>query len=191
MSMHPPRQSLTRVFCLLAAPTLLLSIAATPVGEQVDRGAATPGAFGLLIAVYSLFLGPLGNRLEAMVLGGEQRPWLGGQLRRWQKLILPYSTGRTLTVGIGLGFGGGAYLLSAPPGGSALNVLAVFLCASGSALLGFGLSRLAVGLCIIRYSGLWAASRRAWLVGGSAVAVGSLAFSAHSIVTTMRLSPVL
>lgn len=189
--MDPAKPSLARTVFLLFAPFLLLAIAAPAVGEQVDRGAATPGAFGLLIIVSNLLLAPLGNHLEAMVFGIAQRPWLGGRLRPWQRLILPYSTARALTLGITAGFGGGAYLLGAPPGGSVLNILAVFICISGGALLGFALSRLVAGMLIIRYSGLWAASGRAWMTAGAFVVIGSIASAAHSISMAMHCSSVL
>jgi len=189
--MRPTQISTTRLLLLLAAPFVFVAIASRIVEGEIDHASATPGGFGLLVIVYNLLVAPLLNRIEAMVFGIAQRPWLGGRLRWWQRLILPYSTTRVLTLGVGAAFGGGAYLLDAPPGGGTVNLLAVLLCTFGGALLGFGLSRLAAGIFIIRYSGLWTASRRAWLAGGVAVAIGSLAFAAHSLITTMSLSPVI
>lgn len=183
--------STPRLFLLLAAPFVFVGIASRVVEGEIDHASATPGGFGLLVIVYNLLVAPLLNRVEAMVFGTAQRPWLGGRLRWWQRLILPYSTTRVLTLGLGAAFGGGAYLLGAPPGGGAVNLLAVLLCAFGGALLGFGMARLAVGIFIIRCSGLWAASRKVWLAGGIVVAIGSLAFAAHSLLMTMRLSPVI
>lgn len=187
--MQPAIPSTTRVVILLAAPFLFVGIGASVVEDQIERGAATPAAFGLLMLLFGLLLAPLANQLEARVFGIAQRPWLRGRLRRWQRLILPYSTASILRLGLGAGFGGAAYLMEAPPGGVALNVLAVALCAAGGALVGFGLSRLAAGILVIRYSGLWAASKRAWSLGAAVVVVGSTASAARAVVTTMSLSP--
>lgn len=176
---------------MLFVPFLLLGISLPIFEEQVTRGAATPAAFGLLVAIFTLFFTPLGNALEESVFNAERRPWLGGRLKPWQRLILPYSTARVLTLGFSWSFGGGAYLLGAPPGGTMPNILAVLFCASGGALLGFGLSRLWVGLLVIRWSGLWAAPRAVWLAGGIVVSIGSVAGCAHSVMTAMQFSSVL
>jgi hypothetical protein len=183
--------SVARIVLLLATPFLFLGTGLAAVGEEIERGSATPAAFGLLVLLFGVLLTPLLSQLEAMVFGIEQRPWLGGRLRRWQRLILPYSTVSVLKLGLGFAFGGAAYLMQAPPGGNLLNILAAVSCAAGGALLGFAMSRLAVGLFIIRYSGLWAPSSRAWWLGGTVVVIGSAASAARSIVTTMNLSPVL
>lgn len=185
------KQSLTRLAVLLFVPFLTLGLSMPAFEEQVTRGTATPAAFGLLVSIFTLSFTPLGDALEGIVLNAEQRPWLGGKLKPWQRLILPFSTARVLTLGISLSFGGSAYLLGAPPGGTMTNILAVFFCASGGALLGFGLSRLAIGIFVIRWSGLWAAPRPVWLAGGMVVSIGSVAGCAHSVLTAMQFSSVL
>jgi len=185
-----PRLSLPRLLLVLYPPFLLVGLGSYAIEAQIERGTATPAAFGLLVSLFNLLLLPLANRLEGMAIGVGQRPWLSGRLRRWQRLILPYSTASVLTIGFGLGFGGSAYLIGAPSGAHAMNVVAALLCATGGTLLGFGLSRLAAGILIVRSSGLWAASRRSWWLGGGGVTIASLAFGAHTFLTTMSLTSV-
>jgi hypothetical protein len=144
-----------------------------------------------LVLVFGLLLTPLMHQIEAIVFGIEQRPWLGGRLGRWQRLILPYSTVSVFKLGLGFWFGGAAYLMEAPPGDNVLNILAAVSCTAGGAILGLAMSRLFAGLFIIRTSGLWAASRRAWWAGGAIVAVGSIASAARAVLSALSLSPAL
>ena len=58
----------------------------------------------------------------------------------------------------------------------------------GSSLIGFALSRLAVGLLIIHRSGLWRASRRAWVGGGIVVTLATLANAIHSVIFVLGIS---
>jgi hypothetical protein len=184
-------QSPTRLAALLFVPFLILGISIPVFEEQVNRGIATPAAFGLLVAIFALSFTPLGDALEELVFHTERRPWLGGRLKPWQRLILPFSTARVLTLGFSWSFGGGAYLIDAPPGGTMPNILAVLFCATGGALLGFGLSRLWVGFFVIRWSGLWAAPRVVWLAGAIVVSIGSVAGCVHSVMTAMQYSSVI
>lgn len=86
----------------------------------------------------------------------------------------------------GLVFGGASYLLDSPPGGNSINVAAVLLCIVGGALTGFALSRLTVGLAIVHTSGLWSASRRAWLLGGTVVASATLTSTFYWTLVALR-----
>jgi hypothetical protein len=167
-------------FAALAGPVGLV------LGEAVDKGDAGVGAFGFLVILCGLLLRALAIHVEGAVLGIRQRPWLQGRLMRWQRLILPFSSATVLGYGFTCAFGGTTYLLTAPPGWTPLNVTALGFNAVGGLLLGFGLARL-VGLFIVRYSGLWAASKRAWVLGGVVVATCSLAYSAHCVVSTLRI----
>jgi hypothetical protein len=169
------RISLNRFFCVLFPPFVFLGIGLDFVEAEVNQGTAGPAAFGLLATVFGLLLRPLAKYLEEVVLDRRQRPWLSGRLTPLQRMILPFGTPSVLPLGGGLAFGGASYLLESPPGGNPVNVAAVVICAAGGALTGFALSRLFVGLLIVHTSGIWSASRRAWLAGGTAVALTSLA----------------
>lgn len=172
--MSPKPLSLVRVLLLLCPPFLFLGLGVDAIEAEVRRGVASPAAFGLLFSVFAVLLRPLAKYLEELVLDRRQRPWLGGRLSRLQRTILPFGTVGVLPLGGGLVFGGASYLLDSPPGGNSINVAAVLLCIAGGALTGFALSRLTVGLAIVHTSGLWSASRRAWLLGGAVVASATL-----------------
>lgn len=83
---------------------------------------------------------------------------------------------------------GGTVLLTSDPGWSALNIVALGFCILGSSLIGFALSRLAVGAVIIHRSGLWSASRRAWNVGGVVIALVTVANAIHSVIFVLGIS---
>jgi hypothetical protein len=168
---------------------VLLGPVAMALGEAVDRGGAALAGFGLLMIPAGYLVRVAAIQLEGLALGIRQRPWLRGRLTRSQKLILPFSTANVVTYGLSCGFSGGIYLLTATPGWSPLNVVALGFVAVSGLLLGFGISRLIVGMLIIHYSGLWAAPRRAWLIGGTVVAVASVAHAIYSVETTMQIVP--
>jgi hypothetical protein len=111
--------------------------------------------------VCGFLLRALAIHLEKIVFAIRRRPWLGGRLTRWQRLVLPFSTATVITYGLSCAFAGAAYLLTAPPGWNPFSVLALCFNAAGGRLLGFGAPRLLIGLFIIKFSGLWAAPRRA------------------------------
>jgi hypothetical protein len=178
-----------RILFLATAIAFLLGPVGTVLGEAVDHGQAAPGAFGLLTILCGVLLRLVSIHLERVVFGIKQRPWLAGRMSRRQRLILPFSTATVITYGMSCVFSGGTYLLTAPPGWSPLNLVALCFVAVGGLLLGFGASRLVVGLFIIRFSGLWAAPRWAWASGGVVVAMGSVAYAAHCVETAIHLSP--
>ena len=183
--MSSSRLSVTRVLLLLCPPFLFLSFGIDAVEGQVNQGLASPAAFGLLFSVFTVLLRPLAKYLEELVLDGRQRPWLSSRLSRLQRMVLPFGTASILPLGGALAFGGASYLLDSPPGGNSVNVAAVLLCTAGGALTGFALSRLCVGLVIIHTSGLWSASRRAWLLGAAVVAFASLGSTARWMLTAL------
>jgi hypothetical protein len=176
-----------RVMLLAVTIALLMGPVGTALGEAVDHDEAAPAAFGLLMILCGVLLRVVSIHLERIAFGIKQRPWLAGRMSSWQRLILPFSTATVTTYGMSCVFSGATYLLTAPPGGGPLNLVAFCFTAIGGLLLGFGLSRLVVGLFIIRFSGLWAAPRWAWTSGGVVVAFGSFAYAAHCVDTTMRL----
>jgi hypothetical protein len=177
----------------VAFMALAFGVLAGPVGmtfgEAIDHGEAAPGLFGLLMIACGFLLRALAIHLEKLVFAIRQRPWLGGRLTRWQRLVLPFSTATVITYGLSCAFAGATYLLTAPPGWNSFSVLALCFNAVGGLLLGFGASRLLVGLFIIRFSGLWAAPRQAWLIGSALIAVGSVAYAVHCVETTLRIVP--
>jgi hypothetical protein len=160
----------------------------TAIGEWVDEGGAPAATFSLLLFVVGVVLARVGKGVERLVFGNEQRPWLSGRLKRWQRLILPFGTDTVITRGISAVMAGGTVLLTSNPGWSALNVVALGFVALGSALIGFALSRLLVGLLVIRHSGLWRASRRAWIGGGTVIALATLGNATHSIIFVLGIS---
>jgi hypothetical protein len=172
---------------LAVAIAFLLGPVGTALGEAVDHGDVGAGMFGPLLIVCGLLLREVGKQAEALAFGVKQRPWLSGRMTRWQRLILPYSTASVLTYGLSCGFSGGVYLLSAMPGPTLANFVALGFVAIGGFLLGFGITRVLVGILIIHFSGLWAARRRAWLIGGAVVVLGSLA---HAIYTVERTAAI-
>jgi hypothetical protein len=176
---------------LLLGFALIIGPGVTLVADQVDNGGAEFGAFGLLLAILNLICRPLANELEAIAFANEQRPWLSGRLKPWQRLVLPYSSALYLTQGLGFGFGGAAYLITASPGWSAFNLLAIIFTAAGGALLWFCISRLFVGLLIIRFSGLWAAPKWAWLTGAATVILVSTLGATWSIWKAMDATSVI
>jgi hypothetical protein len=83
---------------------------------------------------------------------------------------------------------GGTVLLTSNPGWSALTVVALGFVVLGGALIGFALSRLVVGLLIIHRSGLWRASRQAWIGGGIVIALATLANAIYSVAFVLEIS---
>jgi len=183
------RLTSVRIMLLASAIAFLLGPVGTALGEAVDHGEAAPAAFGLLTILCGVLLRVVSIHLERVVLGIKPRPWLAGRMSRRQRLILPFSTATVTTYGMSCVFSGGTYLLTAPPAGGPLNLVALCFTAIGGLLLGFGASRLVVGLFIIRFSGLCAAPSWAWATGGAVVAVASLAYAAHCVDTAMHLAP--
>lgn len=158
---------LYRLALLLVLLAFLVGPVGTALGEWIDEGGAPTATFSLLLFIVGVVLAGVGKNVERLVFGNKQRPWLNGRLKRWQRLILPFGTDTVITRGISAVIAGGTVLLTSEPGWSALNVIALEFVVLGSALIGFALSRLAVGLLIIHRSGLWRASRRAGSAAGS------------------------
>lgn len=173
--MSPSRLSLTRTLLVFCPPFVFVGVGLDFVEAEVSQGTAGPAAFGLLATIFGLLLRPLAKYLEEAVLDRRQRPWLGGRLRPLQRMILPFGTPSVLPLGGALAFGGASYLVDSPSGGNPVNVAAVLICTASGALTGFGLARLSVGAVLVHTSGTWSASPRAWLIGGTVVALGSLA----------------
>jgi hypothetical protein len=178
------------VLPLLFAFGIIAGPLVTWVEGEIERGHAKMGAFGLLVACLAFIVRPLANELEESAFAIDHGPWLGGNLSRGQRLLLPYSSALYLTQGLSMSFGGGAYLLLASPGFTAIDGLAIAFTAVGSAFIGLGFGRLAAGVIIIRSAGLWGAPRWAWTLG-AVVVLGSMAiFSARALLLAASYSPV-
>jgi hypothetical protein len=177
----------------LTAALFLLALLAGPVayalGEAIDEGQASMHWFGFLFLAAGLVLRPLGREAEALVLGIGQRPWLGGHLRRWKRLVLPYGTDAVIGLAFTCLATGAPALLASPAGWSALNVVAFGSLVVSGLLLGFAISRLIVGLLLIHRSGLWDARRVDWLIGGAVVASASIGNSVYVAFTTLQTAP--
>jgi hypothetical protein len=182
----PPRPY--RLSLLLVLLAFLVGPVGTALGKWVDEGGAPTATFSLLLFVVGVVLAGVGKNVERLAFTIKQRPWLSGRLKRWQRLILPFGTDTVITRGISAVMAGGTVLLTSDPGWSALNIVALGFVVLGSSLIGFALSRLAVGLLIIHRSGLWRASRRAWIVGGVVIALATLANAIHSVVVVLGIS---
>jgi hypothetical protein len=163
-----------------------LAVLVGPVGNAMG-GSPDVGTYGFpfLFSAIGLLLGLLGKEAERLVFGIKQRPWLGGQRRRRQLLLLPYGTAAILGGGFSLTAPGITVLANAPAGWSPLTIGAAASMVAGAALTGFALSRLAAGLLILHRSGLWDARRRDWLLGAAAVAVGTTACVLHAVATVL------
>ncbi len=148
-------------------------------------------SFSLLLFVVGIVLAGLGKNVECLVFSTKQRPWLGGRLKRWQRLILPLSTDTLITRGVNAAMAGGTVLLTSGSGWSTLNAIALGFVILSGALLGFALSRLAVGLLIIHRSGLWRASQRAWIIGGIMIVLATAANAIYSVVFVLQIAPAL
>jgi len=184
----PPRPY--RLSLLLVLLAFLVGPVGTALGRWIDEGGATPTAtFGLLLFVVGVVLAGVGKNVERLVFTIRQRPWLSGRLKRWQRLILPFGTDTVITRGISAVMAGGLVLLTSDPGWSALNIVALGFCVLGSSLIGFALARLAVGAVLIHRSGLWQASRRAWIIGGSVIALATAANAIRSLIFVLDISP--
>ncbi len=166
----------------------LLGPGAYALGQAVDRGEYAVGAFGLLLLPCGALLTFLANAVEATVFSNMKRPWLGGRLKWWQRLILPYQTARYLPLGFAAVTTSAIYLIAAEP--VAATGLALSISAIGGALIGFALARLGVGIVIVRTSGLWRASQRAWLLGALTITAVSIACAARSMSIVLDASPV-
>jgi hypothetical protein len=173
---------------LLVLLAFLVGPVGTALGKWVDAGGAPTATFSLLLFVVGVVLAAVGRNAERLAFTVKQRPWLSGRLKRWQRLILPFGTDTVITRGISAVMAGGTVLLTSDPGWSALNFVALGFVVLGSSLIGFALSRLAVGLLIIHRSGLWRASRRAWIVGGVVIALATLVNAIHSVVFVLEIS---
>lgn len=182
----PPRPY--RLALLLFLLAFLIGPVGTALGEWIDEGGAPTATFSLLLFLVGVVLAGAGKSVERLVFSNKQRPWRSGRLKRWQRLILPFGTDTVITRGISAVMAGGTVLLTSDPGWSALNVVALGFVVLGSALIGFALSRLVVGLLIIHRSGLWRASRRAWIAGGIVIALATLANAIHSVVFVLGIS---
>lgn len=159
------------------------------LGNAGSRGEVGPGIFGAVVIVVGLLLRPVFNDVETLVFGVKQRPWLGGRLKRWQKLVLPFQTGYVVSTGLSTVMFGGAYLLSATPGWSVPNEFALAAVALGGLLMGFGTSRLFAGALIVYVSGLWSAPKWAWRIGIAVIVMSSLANAAWSVHNATSLVP--
>lgn len=137
-----------RVMLWMVLLAFLIGPVATALGKLVEHGEAPLAVFSLLMLLVIPVLRVVGKRAEALVFSVEHGPWLGGRLKRWQRLILPFDTATVFTTSISAGMAGGCYLLVAPPQWSALNVGALGFVGFGGLLMGFGLSRLVVGAVI-------------------------------------------
>jgi hypothetical protein len=168
---------------------VLAGPAASALGEWVDEGGAPASAFGLLLFVLGLVLAVLGRDVEHLVFSTCWRPLLGGRLRRWQRLILPFGTDTLVTRGMSGVMAGATVLLTSDPGWSALNVVALGFAVAGGALLGLALSRLLAGLLVLHWAGLWGAPRRSWLLGASLVFLGTIGGAIHSAVVVFQIAP--
>jgi hypothetical protein len=178
-----------RLIWLLFLLAVLAGPGGSALGEWIDEGGAPASAFGLLLFFVGLVSAGLGKSVEHLVFSAKQRPWLGGRLKRWQRLILPFGTGTLVARGLTAAMAGGTVLLTSDPGWSALNVIALGFVILGGLLLGLALSRLLVGLVIVHRSGLWGASRRAWLIGGVVIALGAVASAINSVVVVLEIAP--
>jgi len=119
---------------------LLLAVLVGPVGTTLGESAdAATYGFPLVFSAVGLGLGLLGKEAERVVFGIKQRPWLGGQRRRRQLLLLPYGTAAVLGGGFSLTTPGITVLLNAPVGWSALTIGAFGCMVAGGALTGFAL----------------------------------------------------
>lgn len=186
MSGPPPRPY--RLALLLVLGAFLVGPVGTGLGKWIDEGGAPASTFSLLLFVVGVVLAGIGKNVERLVFTVKQRPWLSGRLSRWQRLILPFGTETVITRGITAVMAGGTVLLTSDPGWSVLNITALGFSVLGSSLIGFALARLAVGAVLIHRSGPWRASRRAWIVGGSVVALATLANAIHSVVFILGIS---
>ena len=173
---------------LLFLLALLIGPIGTALGGWIDEGGAPTATFSLLLFLVGVVLAGLGKSVERLVFNNKQRPWLSGRLKRWQRLILPFGTDTVITRGISAVMAGGTVLLTSNPGWSALTVVALGFVVLGGALIGFALSRLIVGLLIIHRSGLWRASRRAWIGGGIVIALATLANAIYSVAFVLEIS---
>lgn len=183
----PPRPY--RLLLLLVLLAVLVGPVGTALGRWIDEGGAPTATFGLLLFVVGVVLAGIGRNAERMVFTVRQRPWLSGRLKRWQRLILPFRTDTVITRGVTAVMAGGTVLLTSDPGWSALNITALGFCVLGGSLVGFAWARLAVGAVLIHRSGLWRASRRAWIVGGGVIALVTVASAIRSLVFVLDISP--
>ncbi len=182
---------LPRFVILLFAFGLLAGPGVSVVAAEVERGRAEAGAFALLLAALTLVCRPLLSEAEAAVFGLGPRPWLGGRLRRWQRLALPYSSALYVTQGLTWAFGGAVYLITAPAAWSAFHVVAIAFNMAGGALLWFGMGRLVAGVIVIHWSGHWAAPMWAWRTGIALIALSSILGSLWALWNTMQVSAAL
>jgi hypothetical protein len=167
---------------------ILIGPFATGLGHWIERG-APPSVFGLLMVAVGVVLRSLAKEAETLALNAKYRPWLHGRHERWQRLILPFNTASVIGTAVTCLTAGATVLLTSAPTWSPLNVVALGFVALGGFLLGFGWSRLVVGLILVCRSGLWGASRQAWLLGGAIVAAGSVVHAMCSVRAVLEIVP--
>jgi hypothetical protein len=177
-----------RLALLLLLGAFLTGPVGTGLGEWIDEGGAPASTFSLLLFVVGVVLAGIGRDVARLAFTVRHRPWLSGRLKLWQRLILPFGTDMVINRGVTAVMAGGTVLLTSAPGWSALNIIALGFSVLGSSLIGFALARLAVGAVLIHRSGLWRASRRAWIVGGSVVGLATLANAIHSVAFVLEIS---
>jgi hypothetical protein len=185
---RPPR--LRRVVPLLLAFGVIVGPVVRWLEKEVERGHAKVGAFGLLVACLAFIVRPLASELEEATFAIDHGPWLGGNLSRGQRFLLPYPSALYLTQGLSMSFGGAAYLVVSSPGITAIDLLAIVFVAIGGAFTGLAFGRLIAGLLIIRTAGLWAAPRWAWTAGAMIVFSCATIGSVRALLLAASYSPV-
>jgi hypothetical protein len=171
---------------------VLVGPVATALIRWIEDGGAPVSIFGLLLFLVGPVIGKVGKTAELLVFNTNPKPWLGGRLKRRQRLILPFGTDTLLSRGFSAGMAGAMVLLTSTSAGwSALNIAGLGFVILGSGTVGFALSRLVVGLVIVHRSGLWGASQRAWVIGASLIALGTAGNATRACVAVLQLTPAL
>lgn len=152
-------------------------------------GGLDPAIFGLLLVVLGFLIREMGAQSEALILGTDRKPWLSGRLRRYQRLILPTGTATILPLGFSASFAGARYLLTAPPGWNAANTIAFGFIVVGILLQALAMTRLCAAVFLIKSSGLWGPSRRAWLIAAAGIALGTILYVAHGVENAVGIVP--
>jgi hypothetical protein len=178
-SSRSPRPAV--IFSLMVGGAALAGPVAYGLGREVDAGHVQFAVFSFVFVAMGYILAAIGNQLEALAYSLRRPPWLGGRLRRWQRLLLPSGTGTLLSRGWGLWSLGVLYLVVAEPGLDALAVMAIVCNVVGTALIWVGMARVISGGIVLWSSGLWRAPRWAWVVGGGLVVVLPVVFAARSL----------
>jgi hypothetical protein len=182
-------RSPVRPMLWLVPAAFLAGPAFSGLAKLVEHGKASFMVTGWLMFGIGYLLRRAVEEMEEMVFSVKHGPWLGGRLRRWHRLILPFKSGLVIPTGLSAGWLGATYLLTAPSQWDLFSIAALGFVVFGALLMGFGLSRLAVGLVMVWRAGLWGPSRRAWRIAGALVALGSVAHVAYSVHLVLALSP--